>query len=296
MFSRIRDKLASAKTRIPKPRSPRVASGKLFDVATIAAIFLALCALAALIFYNVVPIRTADIKVPVATDKSSYYPEQDVSGIFFGDTYFKGEVRILREVFCKDYKATIAPPAGNAFGDFFSTQTEPRHFEGQSVYIGKLPADVPVGSNCVLQFTNVYVTHTPFGERTERYQYYTQNFAIISKERRMQLDCEATGKSTTECAAEVKERLGRGDSPESTTEEPSDITSSSTPAQITPRQSSGTASAAPSTPNQTTNNTTNNSTTNNTTNNPPAEPAPRPIEVCTIDVLGIRTLCRVEYR
>lgn len=275
MFKRIRDKL-------PKPRLPQMKSGKLFDVATIAAIFLALCALAALIFYNVVPIRTADIKVPVATDKSSYYPGQNISGIFFGETYFKGEVRILREVFCKDYKATIAPPSGNAFGDFFSTQTEPRKFEGQSVYIGKLPADIPIGLNCVLQFTNVYVIHTPFGERTERYQYYTQNFAIISKERRDQLDCEATGKSTSECAqtdnateqeVEIQSDIS---SPTGQSERSFNPSNTQTPAQIIP--------------NQTTNNTTNNNTTNNN------QPAPQPVEVCTINALGIKAFCRIEYR
>lgn len=280
MFSRIRDRVA----KIPKPRAPRMSSGKFFDVATIAAVFLALCALAALIFYNVVPIRTADIKVPVATDKSSYYPGQNISGIFFGDTYFDGEVRILREVFCKDYKATIKPPAGNAFGDFFSTQTKPRHFEGQSVFIGQLPSDIPIGLNCVLQFTNIYIIHTPFGERTERYQYYTQNFAIISKERRDQLDCEATGKSTSECQA-------TDNATTQTVEQQSDITAPITDDPPASFNRSNTQTPAQITPNQTTNN-----TTNNTVNNPPAEPAPQPVEVCTVDALGIKLFCRTEYR
>ena len=285
MFSRIRDRVA----KIPKPRKPRMSSGKLFDVATIAAVFLALCALAALIFYNVVPIKTADIKVPVATDKSSYYPGQNISGIFFGETYFKGEVRILREVFCKDYKATIKPPEGNAYGDFFSTQTQPRKFEGQSVFIGQLPSDIPIGLNCVLQFTNVYIIHTPFGERTERYQYYTQNFAIISKERRDQLDCEATGKSSDDCAAEIKAKSG--DAPASSTEPQSDITAPMNDDPPASFNRSNTQTPAQITPNQTTNN-----TTNNTVNNPPAEPAPQPIEVCTVNALGIKLFCRVEYR
>lgn len=280
MFNRIRDKLA----KIPKPRIPQIQSGKLFDVLTVAGVLLALCALAALIFYNVVPIRTADIKVPVATDKSSYYPGQNISGIFFGDTYFKGEVRILREVFCKDYKATIAPPAGNAFGDFFSTQTKPRHFEGQSVFIGQLPSDIPIGLNCVLQFTNVYVIHTPFGERTERYQYYTQNFAIISKERRDQLDCEATGKTTAECQS-------TNNATDQTIEPQSDITAPMNDDPPASFNRSNTQTPAQITPNQTTNN-----TTNNTVNNPPAEPAPQPVEVCTVDALGIKLFCRTEYR
>jgi hypothetical protein len=45
----------------------------------------------------------------------------------------------------------------------------------------------------------VYNIQTPFGIRHEEYQYYTQNFSIITKERRDQLDCEASGKSTEEC-------------------------------------------------------------------------------------------------
>ena len=281
MLNQIRDRVA----KIPKPRVPRMASGKFFDVATIAAIFLALCALAALVFYNVIPVRTADIKVPVATDKSSYYPGQNVSGIFFGETYFKGEVRILREVFCKDYKATIAPPAGNAFGDFFSTQTEPRKFEGQSVYIGKLPDNIPIGLNCVLQFTNVYIVNTPFGDRTERYQYYTQNFAIISKERRDQLDCEATGKTTSECQS-------TNNATDQDVETQSDI-STPLPSDNDPPRSfnqSNTQTPAQIAPNQTT---TNNTTNNNTTNNPPA---PRPVEVCTVNALGIKLFCRIEYQ
>lgn len=263
-----------------KGKIPTITGRQWLDFLTLGIGLIALFLLFALIYVNVAPIKTADIKVPVATDKSSYYPGQDISGIFFGETYYEGEIRVLREVFCKDYKATIKPSDGNAFGNFFSTQTKPRKFEGQSVYIGKLPSDIPIGLNCVLQFTNVYDIQTPFGERTERYQYYTQNFAIISKERRDQLDCEATGRSTADCSS-------TDNATESVSEPQSDITS--TPqSQITPTR-----------PNQTESNTTNNvdnSTTNNTTNTTPTQPAPQPVEVCAVNLLGIKTLCRIEYR
>lgn len=165
----------------------------LFNALTIVAFTLGIVALIALVWLYVRPEQTADIKVPVATDKANYYPGQAVSGIFFGDTYYRGEVSILREVFCKNYKGIIAPPASAADGNFFSTQAIPRHLEGESVSIGNLPANIPVGANCVIQFTNVYQIQTPFGIRHLEYQYYTQNFAIITKARSDQLACEAAG-------------------------------------------------------------------------------------------------------
>lgn len=144
------------------------------------------------------PIPLADIKVPVATDKASYYPGQEVSGIFFGKTFFDGEVKILREVFCSQYKGLIKPPAEAASGNYYDTQGKPRTLEGQTLYIGTIPQDVPIGSNCVIQFTNVYTIDTHFGDRNEKYQYYTQNFAIVTKQRRDLLDCEARG--GTDCS------------------------------------------------------------------------------------------------
>lgn len=175
------------------------------DVLTVVAFVVGIVMLISLIWYYVRPIQTADIKVPVATDKPSYAPGDPVSGIFFGETYYKGEVRILREVFCKNYKGIIQPPTNSAVGDFFSTQAKDRKLEGVTVPIGKLPDTVPVGSNCVLQFTNVYDIQTPFGVRHEEYQYYTQNFAIITKERRQQLDCEASGKENCDILTDGSE-------------------------------------------------------------------------------------------
>jgi hypothetical protein len=170
-----------------------------FDAITVAAIVFGLLALVALIYYQARPIKLADIKVPVATDKASYYPSQQIGGIFFGETFFKGNVKILREVYCTNYKGIIDPPKNAADGNFFDTSTKPRKLEGNTIPIGTLPKDVPIGSNCVIQFTNVYNIQTPFGVRHEEYQYYTQNFAIVTKERREQLDCEASGKSSKDC-------------------------------------------------------------------------------------------------
>jgi hypothetical protein len=272
MFNRFKSKF--------KLKSP---SRKAVDVSTFAIMLVALLALMALVYYNIVPIRTADIKVPVATDKSSYYHGQQIGGIFFGEIYYKGEVRILREVFCKNYRGIIKPPAESAIGDLFSTQSLPHKLEGNSVNIGSLPKDVPIGLNCVLQFTNIYVINTPFGDRTETYQYYTQNFAIITKERREQLDCEAAGGTTEQC--QQKGSVGDADRDE----KPSD---SDKPEQQMLQSSPDRPESAPSS-------TTNNTTTNNTVNNPPAtptEPAPQPVRVCTVDALGIRLFCRTEYR
>jgi hypothetical protein len=150
----------------------------------------AFIALVALVYYRVVPVALVDIKVPVATDKSSYYPGQKISGIFFGKVFYTGKVEVVREVYCKDFQATIKTDEGS---DVFRGVSRPSELKGDSRYIGHLPADIPIGSNCVIQFANIYRLETPFGPREETVVYYTQNFAIITKERRDQLDCEATG-------------------------------------------------------------------------------------------------------
>ena len=244
--------------------------GGLFNALAIAAFTIGVIALFTLIFLYVRPIKTATIKVPVATDQASYYPGEDISGIFFGDTYYTGEVRILREVFCKNYKGVIAPPAGAADGNFFATQAQPRHLEGQTIIVGNLPTNIPVGSNCVLQFTNVYEIQTPFGLRRIEYQYYTQNFSIVTKERRQQLECEASGRKDCNFIVDIP-----GKETNSGTETPA-------------VQSSPETLQNPATVNNTYNS---NSTY---TTNPPAqsEPAPRYVERCSIDFLGIKYNCR----
>lgn len=167
---------------------------RIADIAFIAIMVFTFIALLALMWYQLRPIKTVDIKVPVATDRSSYAPGEEIGGIFFGEVFYEGEVRVLREVYCKDYKNIIVPPENARNGDFYDTQSIPRKLEGLSVNVGHLPADIPVGKNCVLQFTNVYEISTPFGTRRIEYRYYTQNFAIISQERRDLLECEASGR------------------------------------------------------------------------------------------------------
>lgn len=252
-------------------RKNRDLLGRATNILTILAFGIGVIALFTLILLYVMPIKTANIKVPVATDQASYYPGEDISGIFFGDTYYSGEVRVLREVFCKNYKGIIKPPPQSAVGDFFSTQSKPRHLEGESVIVGNLPETIPVGSNCVLQFTNVYEIQTPFGIRHIEYQYYTQNFAIVTKERRQQLECESTGRKDCNFIIDVP----NGNSPDG-----------SNPT-IPTIQSSPETEPVPVQPQV-------NNTTNNTTiNNPPAEqePAPRYVEQCTINFI-VKFGCR----
>lgn len=252
-------------------KSRNIHWGAIFNALTVLAFSVGVIALLALIWLYIRPINTANIKVPVATDQASYYPGEDISGIFFGDTYYTGEVRVLREVFCKDYKGVIKPPAESADGDFFSTQSRPRHLEGQSVVVGNLPANVPVGANCVLQFTNVYEIQTPFGLRRIEYQYYTQNFAIVTRERRQQLECEASGRKDCNFIIDIPGRESNG-----STQSPAVQSSPETePVIIQPQGST-------------------NNTTNNTTINPPAtsEPAPRYVEQCTVNLLGVKVGCR----
>lgn len=235
-----------------------------FDIATFSFMAVGTIALLFLILFYVMPVKLADIKVPIATDKASYYQGQQIGGIFFGETFYTGEVRVLREVYCKNYKGLIEPPENAAAGDFYATQGTPRKLEGQTIVIGKLPKDIPVGSNCVIQFTNVYNIKTPFGTRHEEYKYYTQNFAIVTKETRDELD---------EAADAANAQSGQS------TTGGNDINTNTN-----------------NSSNQNTNNsrsTTQNTTTNNTTNNNQSPPVVLQ-ESCTIDLLGIKIGCRQE--
>lgn len=151
---------------------------RITDLFTLAAMAVALLALVALIYFYVRPVQTVDIKVPVATDKAEYYEGQEISGIFFGEIYWQGRVEILREVFCKDYRATIKTDEGD---EIFKGVSNPVKLEGDSRRIGNLPAGAPVGGNCVIQFVNTYHINTPFGDRIISKAYYTQNFKVIEK-------------------------------------------------------------------------------------------------------------------
>lgn len=239
------------------------------DIIFIGTMLFAALALLALIWFYVRPIKTVDIKVPVATDRSAYAPGEQIGGIFFGEIYYKGNVKVLREVYCKDYQKVIAPPPEAKNGDFYDTQSIPRKLDGLSVTIGNLPADIPIGKNCVLQFTNVYEVPTPFGTRHIEYSYYTQNFAIISQERRNLLECEATGRKDCDppetIIQEVPVYLEQQSSPESPFIAPeSDGSKKKT-------QSPSQGSNAPETP-----------------RNEPVQP---PARRCMIDLLGIKLFC-----
>lgn len=251
------------------------------DVIFIATMVFAVLALLALLWYNVRPIKTVDIKVPVATDRSAYAPGEQIGGIFFGEIYYEGDVRVLREVYCKDYKAVIDPPANAKNGDFYDTQSIPRKLDGLSVTIGNLPANIPIGKNCVLQFTNVYDIPTPFGTRHVSYSYYTQNFAIVSQERRDLLECEATG--ATDCT----QRLLDKNAPETPELDDTPFSSPESPTMsTTPRQNSNTS------PQTTTDNRTEPST-NAPQNSAPVQPNEpvQPPRRCNIDFLFIHLFC-----
>lgn len=252
----------------------RLFLSSLANALTVAAFVIGVIALIALIWLYVRPIKTAEIKVPVATDQASYYPGEEISGIFFGEIFYKGEVRVLREVFCKNYRDIIVPPESARNGDFYDTQSIPRKIEGLNVNIGLLPDDIPVGSNCVLQFTNVYEIQTFFGIRRVEYQYYTQNFSIVTRERRQQLECESTGRKDCNFLSDGGDR--------ETAPQDTEV----------PHQQESVDSAEDTMPPQNIFND-NRSTNNNTTVNPPAEqePAPRFEERCTVDFV-IKIGCR----
>lgn len=264
---------AKAAASIAWVKNRNINWGTIFNVLTIAAFTFGVIALVLLVWLYVRPIKVADIKVPVATDQASYYPGEEISGIFFGEIFHRGEVRVLREVFCKNYHDVITPPETARNGDFYDTQSIPRKIEGLSVTIGLLPKNIPVGSNCVLQFTNVYNIQTPFGIRHVEYQYYTQNFSIVTRERRMQLECEAAGKKDCNFIIDVPDQKDQPDE--------------------TPNPQESVDSAQDTQPPQNVYYD-NRSTTDYNVTNPPAqqEPAPRFEERCTFNALGVKLGCR----
>lgn len=279
MYRRFIDKVLrplKERTRlITKSRKWRVA-----DAVFLFTMLFASLSLVALIGYQVYPIKTLDIKVPVATDRSAYAPGEEIGGIFFGEIYYEGDVKVLREVYCRDYKAVIPPPAEAKNGDFYDTQSIPRKLDGLSVTVGRLPADIPIGKNCILQFTNVYDIPTPFGTRHISVSYYTQNFAIISQERRQILECEAQGRTNcnTEITPENDKELNSTISPDNTTSSNFDPATPESPlqprqsAQATqPTQSSNSAPSEPETP-----------------RNEPVQP---PARNCAIDFLFLHLFC-----
>lgn len=288
LISKSRDRLATAPAAISGwYKRRKIIWSDVFNALTIAAFTIGVIALISLIWLYVRPIKTADIKVPVATDQASYHPGEEISGIFFGEVFYKGNVQVLREVFCKGYQNIIKPPESARNGDFYATQSMPRKIEGLSVTIGHLPDNIPIGSNCVLQFTNIYRIQTPFGLRQEEYQYYTQNFAIVTVERRQQLECEAAGRQDCDLGGDDRSTRGIKDP----TSEKDEATIQSSPDSPSPQE----ATTQPQQPQ----NSSQEPNTNEMQQASPrhtAEPAPRFEERCLIDFI-IKLGCRqVEVR
>lgn len=231
------------------------------DIITFALMGFGVVALLFLIYFYVRPIQTADIKVPVATDQASYYPGESISAIFFGETYYDGEFRILREVFCKNYRDIIEPPADASVGDYYSAGGKPRKLEGDTLLIGNLPKNAPIGSNCIIQFTNVYTITTPFGSRQVEYKYYTQNFSIVGKQE----------KSDDEQQDQQQQKQQNIENRGSTSYSP--------PAQTTEPSQSQTGTQSRSDENQT-----------QTDTPPPAEPI-EPEPQCEVNVLFLHVRC-----
>lgn len=152
-----------------------------FAAARIASFILmvgAAAALVALVYFQVRPFDPIYIKVPVSTDKTEYFPGQDVSGLFFGEVYYSGETRITRKIICPHFRADIPDP--NTGKRVVDTVNRPHKLDGVAAYIGKIPSDSPVGEQCIIEFNNHYDIRTPFGSRPYDYTYYTYGFAIIA--------------------------------------------------------------------------------------------------------------------
>ena len=127
----------------------------------------------------------------------------------------------------------------------------------------------------MLQFTNVYEIQTPFGLRRVEYQYYTQNFSIVTRECRQQLECEASGRKDCNFLSDDTKR--------ETAPQETEV----------PQQQESPDSAADTQPPQNVYYD-NRSTTDYNVTNPPAqsEPAPQFEERCTVDFLGVKINCR----
>ena len=248
--------------RIPKlSKQAKIKAARFVEKAVLFVILLAIFAFAVLLYYFNRPVKLVDIKIPVATTKAKYYPGQMVGGLFFGEVYYNGRVQILREVFCEDYQETIKTNDGD---ELFQGKSTPHKLTGTARDIGLLPANAPVGENCVIQFVNTYCLKTPFGPDCREVTYYTQNFEIIDKP----ADGSAAANADTATDSAQAKR-------ESTNSKSSN-------------NSAGTAEGDRSPANSTT--ITNNSSTVNNSN-PLTNP---PVTTCQINLLRIRALCETK--
>lgn len=238
-------------------RKNRDQLGNFTNALTIAAMIIGIISLAALIYYQVRPMQLVDIKVPVSTEKPTYRAGESVNGIFFGEVFYEGEVRISRDVFCAGYRARIVTAEGD---DIFTGVSRPTVLKGDVRIIGKLPDDVPAGKNCVIQFVNSYDINTPFGVRHEERTYYTQNFLIISE----RADSEQTDLEDDE--PQTQQLFDDPDPEQSSGNDPQTPASQQTLQQSQARQQDP-AQRQPQ----------------------PAEPISPPS--CAIDILGIKLFC-----
>lgn len=248
------------------------------DIITATGIVVGFFALAALIYYNIYPIKLVDIKVPVATDRAFYKPGERVNGVFFGEIFYTGRVEVYTDIFCAGYRA---PMRGDDGSVVFSGNSRPVVLQGDTRYIGRVPDDAPVGKNCVIQFVNNYDIKTPFGTRHEERAYYTQNFFIQSPD-----DDESENDNSDDLPPQLNS--------------PNNTLPTAKPEADRDRLYDAPPDGDAPVPPQTTirNDTTNNFTPPPMTEGPisPSEPIMRN-EVCTINVFSlIRALCRTEYQ
>lgn len=153
---------------------------------------IATAALALLIFYRVRPVRLLEIRVPVTTTKQHYYPGEEISGTFFGEVFYSGDVRVLRTVYCPHLHVVMSDEDTDP-DELFNAASIPRKLDGLTARIGVLPLNLPVGEKCQIEFINIYDISTPFGSRHESVSYYTAGFEVIARPADAQITPQVPG-------------------------------------------------------------------------------------------------------
>lgn len=149
---------------------------RIADRVTIGVMVIALIALGALVWYQVRPIKTLEVEVPVLIDKAEYGRGEFIKGTFFGEVTFTGPVTTSRRLVCGNTQ--IPMENSNDLDSFFDAVSIPRKLNGETITIGQVPATAPVGARCLIQMINVYDLNTPFGNRHLEKPYYTLSFII----------------------------------------------------------------------------------------------------------------------
>ena len=161
---------------------------RIADRVTIIAMVIALLALGALIYYQVRPIKTLEVEVPVLIDKAEYGRGEFIKGTFFGEVTFTGPVTTSRRLVCGNTQ--IPMNNSNDLDSFFDAVSIPRKLNGETITIGQVPATAPVGARCLVQMINVYDINTPFGNRHVEKPYYTLSFIIKAEPEQPQVPKE----------------------------------------------------------------------------------------------------------